>query len=271
MIAQETWHRFLAHWPKLMLAGLFAVLLYGIVALVATLTMVPMMVAAGLGMGGAMTGEMGGAAAMLTLIGGMLGIFLVLMLIAIAVSPLATGGLIHTVIQVQRDEPAAPGDFWQAGFQHYGKLLKLMLLTLVIWVPVGLVLGILSLIPVVGALIGLVAALMLGVVLGGYAPYVALAENLSASEALSKAFRILTTRTVDVLLAGLVLLAAGICFGIVSALVNLVPGVGFLVSLVLQVAVTPLVILYLATRYQTNIAPAFPPGGTFHVSPPPGP
>lgn len=271
MIAQETWRRFLAHWPKLMLAGLFSMLLYLAVALVASLVMMPMLMAAGLSMAGGMAGDPINPAAVLSLMGQMAGLLAVVLVVALAVAPLATGGVIHAVIQVQRNEPVSPGDFWTAGRQHYGRLLLLMLLSIAIWIPVGLVLVLVMLVPVLGAIIAVLAGLALNVVLGGYAPYLILAENLTAGQALSKVLRILSTRFWDVLLTGLVMAAAGLCISLISMVLALIPVVGVLVNLALNVALTPLLVLYLATRYETNIAPAFPPGGTFHSSPPPGP
>lgn len=271
MIAQETWRRFLAHWPKLMLAGLFAMLLYGAVALIASLIMMPMLMAAGLGMAGAAASDPGSMAALASLAGQMIGLFLLVAVLIVALAPLAAGGLIHTVIQIQRDEPVSPGDFWSAGMRNYGRLLVLMLLTMLIFIPTLVVMALLMLIPVLGAVVAVLAGLALNVVFGGYAPYIMLAEDLSAGAALSKAFRILTTRFWDVLLAGLVIAGAGFCLALISAVLTLIPVIGLLANLAINIVLTPLLALYLATRYETNIAPAFPPGGVFHPSPPPGP
>jgi hypothetical protein len=275
MIAAETWRRFTDHWGAMGLAGLYTALTGLLAGIVFWIVMLPVALTTGFGAarliaGGITAGALGVlmGAGMLVLLG-----LLVAAVAALAVAPLVTGGLIHAVVQVQRDQPATFGDLWNAGVRHWGRLFRLNLILLAIWVGLLVVGAILSLVPFLGPLVWGLGSGMVMIVLGGYGPYMAVTEQLGARETVAKAFRILSVKFTDVLLTLLVLAGSGIVLGLVFYILSRIPFLGRLAILVIDVFLGPLYLLYLATRYRTNIAPDFgPPGGdgTWYQGPPTG-
>lgn len=270
MIAEETWRVFRTHWGALALAGLFATLVNLVVVIAASLLMVPLLVAAGfslMGLGGMDT------AALIRFATGAALAALLLLVISVVVVPLGHGGLIHGVIQARRGRPAGFGELWQAGLRHWGPLFRLNLIAAAVGLVAAFVLMILSLIPFLGQLVWMIGFGMVMLVLGGYGSYIVVSEEVGATAAASRAFRILSAKFADVLLTLLVLVGAFIVVGIIGGVLGALPLVGRLVPLALQVFMGPLCMLYLAVRYDRNIAPdLWPPGGhgTFYPGPPPG-
>lgn len=269
MIAEETWRRYTAHWGALALAGLFAMLVNLIVVALGVSLVVPALVSGGVSfalLGGDSVAALAGMAAA--------GFGLLLMLVAVVVvAPIGQGGLIHAVIQVQRGQPAAFGELWRAGLRHWGRLFRLNLICAGVGLLSVLALMILSLVPFLGPLVWLFFMAMIMLPLAGYGPYIAVSEETGATEAACRAFHILSAKFVDVLLTLLVLGAASVAVGLVTSVLSFIPVLGKLVPFATQIFITPLGMLYLAVRYQRNIAPDLgPPGGqgTFYPGPPPG-
>ena len=270
MIAEETWRRYAAHWGALALAGLFPMVLNLIVGALGAILVIPVLISGGVGFG-----MLGGdsAAALAGMAAAGFGLLLLMLIVVVAVAPIAQGGLIHAVIQVQRDQPASFGDLWQAGLRHWGRLFRLNLVCAGVGLLSLLVLVILMLIPFLGPLVWFFGMGMIMLPLAGYGPYIAVSEETGACEAAGRAFKILSAKFADVLLTLLVLGAASLVVSLVTGILARIPGLGALVSLATQVFITPLFMLYLAVRYQRNIAPDLgPPGGqgTFYQGPPPG-
>ncbi|HWI51519.1 MAG TPA: hypothetical protein VNT01_05180 [Symbiobacteriaceae bacterium] len=270
MIAEETWRRYTAHWGALALAGLFATLVSLIVVVLGFILVVPVMISTGVSF--ALLGADGGAALASMATAGF-GVLLLMLLAVVLVAPIAQGGLLHAVIQVQRDQPAAFGELWQAGLRHWGRLFRLDLICAGIGLLSLPVLLILTLVPFLGPAVWFFGMSMIMLPLAGYGPYIAVSEETGAREAAGRAFRILSAKFADVLLTLLIFLAAFVVLSVVETVLSLVPGVRALVPWAVQIFVSPLIILYLAVRYQRNIAPDLgPPGGqgSFYPGPPPG-
>jgi hypothetical protein len=249
MLAAQTWRRFVDNWAALLVAGLFAAVLTEAVRLLAVAVFpIPMiMLAVGRGMSP-------GTMLLWALVGGAA---------YAAFAPLVTGGMVHTVLQVQQGKPISMQEFWLGSLRHYGRLFRLSLIGMAVTLGLVVVGAVMWLVPFLGALVWGIASGMVAVVLAGYAPYMAVSEGLSAWAAASKAFRILNTKFVDVLLTLLVLFAATFVLGLVRHFIGPLPVVGKILLFLLNSLWWPLSVLYLAIRYQANIAPSLtPPGGS---------
>lgn len=265
MIAEETFRRYTANWVPLALAGLFALLVNLVVGFVSKLILAQMLGAAGLSL------MLGGDSIPALLGGAWLGLLLVAVATAL-VAPIGMGGLMHGVVQVQRGRPAGLSELWQAGLRNWQRLLVLNVIAFLVLLPLGLLFLILRLIPVLGIVAWGIGTALIMFALSFYGPYIAVSRQVSGVEAAGRAFRILTAKFGDLFLTLLVALAAGLVVGILSALLELIPGVRSLVPYASQIFLTPLGMLYLAIRYERNIAPSLePPGGAGHFDPGPPP
>ncbi|MDB4896722.1 MAG: hypothetical protein JWN15_2984 [Firmicutes bacterium] len=255
MVASKAWRLYVAHWPELLTAYVFAILLYGLVALVAALITAPLLT------GGALVGKLFLAA---VLVG----------IIWLAVAPLAKGGLYDAVIRAQRGRAPGAGEFWQAGLRYWGRCLALCVFQL----PLGLLLYLAwsllaRLSPVLGAGFALLLAAPVLVVMVGFVQYVAIAEDCGAGAAISRAVRIVVRRPGDVVMTTAVLAGGTLVLGVVGFFLGEVPVAGPALQLFVLLAWAPYGLLYLAVRYESRVAPALSPLGgvaVFHVNPPPG-
>lgn len=269
MIAEETMRRFIARWGTLVLGGLFPLLVNLVLTLVSTIVMG----AALLGGGMSLLLSERDPTAFLAAAGGVGIAALVVLIAALVAAPFGQGGLTYAVVQVQRDQPVSFGDLWQAGLRYWGRLFRLNLIMAGVGIVMFLVLILLRLIPLLGPLVWGIGFALVMFVLGGYGPYLVVSEGLGAGDAAGKAVQILTRKFVDVALTVLVMATAGLAVGLVTGVLSLIPGLGLLVTYAAQVFLAPLAMLYLAFRYQRNIAPDLnPPGGRgrFDMGPPPG-
>lgn len=269
MIAEETLRRYIARWATLALGGLFPLLVNLVLALVSTVVLGAAMLGGGMNL---LLMERN-PTALLSAIGGLGAAALVVLIAALVAAPFGQGGLTYAVVQVQRDRPVAFGDLWQAGLRYWGRLFRLNLIMAGVGIVMGVLLLVLRFIPLLGPLVWVVGFALVMFVLGGYGPYLAVSEDLSATEAAGKAFQILTRKFTDVVLTLLVMAAAGLAVGLVTGILSMIPGLGLLVTYAAQVFLTPLAMLYLAFRYERNIGPYLnPPGGRgrFDMGPPPG-
>lgn len=269
MIAEETLRRYIARWGALVLGGLFPLLVNLVLALVSTVVVGAAILGGGINL---MLMERD-PIAFFTAAGGFGAALLVVLIAAVVATPFGQGGLTYAVVQVQRDHPVSFGDLWQAGMRYWGRLFRLNLIMAGVGILMFLFLLILRFIPLLGPLIWAIGFALVMFVLGGYGPYLVVSEELGAGDAVGKAFQILTRKFVDVVLTLLVMAAAGLAVGLVTGVLSMIPGLGVLVSYAAQVFLSPLAMLYLAFRYQRNIAPHLnPPGGRgrFDMGPPPG-
>ncbi|HWI61975.1 MAG TPA: hypothetical protein VNT75_09065 [Symbiobacteriaceae bacterium] len=269
MIAQETFRRFTANWGPLALAGLFALLVNMVAGAIGAVAVLPVLLSTGVSFlrGG------GGLDSVAVLVASA-GVSMLLMAAAVLLlTPIGLGGLLHGVIQVQRGQPASFGELWHAGLRNWTRILVLNLISFLVMIVLVILLLILRLVPILGPLVWFIGTAMIMLALGGYGAYIAVSEQVSGVEAALRALRILSVKFADLLMTLLVLAAAGLALGLVTAILSRVPILGSLVPLATQIVVTPLFMLYLATRYEHNIAPDLgPPGGQgrFDPGPPPG-
>lgn len=269
MIAEETWRRYLSHWGALALAGVFSMLVSLVPTVIARLILARSAFQLGLGASG-----VSGLPDMATILraGAAMGAAgLVLAVAWIFLAPVAQGALLHAVLRAQRDQPAANfSELWQAGRRYWGPLFRLNLYTAAIVLGLLLVLAVLVLVPLLGPLVWFIGFAMIMLVLVGYGPYMLVHDDLGATEAVGRAFRILSAKFADVLLALLVLAVGYLVVELIAGLLGWIPLLGRLVPYLRQIFVTPLVVLYIGVRYQRNIMG--PPGGhgTFSPGPPAG-
>ncbi|MDF2627333.1 MAG: hypothetical protein K0R39_1164 [Symbiobacteriaceae bacterium] len=270
MIVDDTLRRYIARWRTLALGGLFPVLVTVLIDLLRS--------------------QLAGAAALkdftqflisgrnpTAIIGAAFDLGSALLLVSIVsllLAPFGQGALTYAVVRVQRDLPVALGDLVQAGLRYWGRLLRLNLIMIAI--GIGLfALSFIRQIPVLGPLAWVLGFALVLLAVGGYGPYLIVSEDLGATAATGRAFQILSRKFADLFLTLLVLLAGGLIVGAISllitALVTRVPGRDFaLLNVAFQVFVMPLATLYLAFRYQRNIAPELtPPGGQGRFDPGP--
>ncbi|HYG57523.1 MAG TPA: hypothetical protein VD902_05595 [Symbiobacteriaceae bacterium] len=252
MIIEQTWRRYRDNWPVLLAAGVQAAALYEVLRLLSSLIGVPLADTPG-------RFSLGTAA--------------VLALTVTIAMPLATGGLAYTALQVQRGRSVTPAEIWPAARRNWRRLLRLSVTFVGIAALVGLLAIPLSLVPVPGLVVWGIGAGMIMVVLYGYGPLLVVGENLGATEAVRKAFQVLSARFVDVFWTMLVLFLFATVLGLASSGLVRFGLVGHLLTLALDATIMPGMYLYLAFRYQANVAPYMGPGareGAFHPDPPGG-
>ena len=270
VIAEETWRRYRENWGALALAGLFAMLVSLVLMALSRIFVVPVLVSAGLTLNGFGSG---GFDALARIAAG-LGAALLLMVIAfLLVAPIGQGGLIYGVVRVMQGRPASFGELWQAGLRNWGRLVRLNLVLILVGILLMILLLILRLIPVLGPLVWAIGTAMIMLALSGYGPYIAVSRDVGACQAAARALGGLRAKCVDVLLTLLVLMAATFVLGLAASILSFIPLLGKLVPFLTQILVSPLGLLYLAVRYERNIAgDAGPPGGSgaFYQGPPPG-
>ncbi|HYF78008.1 MAG TPA: hypothetical protein VD973_12790 [Symbiobacteriaceae bacterium] len=269
MIAEETLRRYVARWAPLALGGLFPLLVNLVLALVSTVVVGAAMLGGGMNL---LLMERN-PTALLAAAGSLGAAALVVAIAGLVAAPFGQGGLTYAVVQVQRDQSVSFGELWQAALRYWGRLFRLNLIMAGAGIIMLLVFFLLRFIPLLGPLVWVIGFALVMFVLGGYGPYLVVSEELGASDAAGKAFRILTRKFVDVVLTLLVMAAAGLAVGLVTGILSLIPGLGLLVTYASQIFLAPLAMLYLAFRYQRNIAPDLnPPGGRgrFDMGPPPG-
>ncbi|HLN60457.1 MAG TPA: hypothetical protein VK464_02820 [Symbiobacteriaceae bacterium] len=259
MIALQTWRRFVSHWRTLLGAGLYAALLLEavwVVAAAGTRPFAPALVVYTFAVEGS-----GSAIAWAPLLGLPLGSLLGLvgaLAILLLVAPLVQGGLAHVAARVLRQQPVSAWEFWTAGRRHWRPLCALCLIAAGVGAVLLLAGVVVSLVPLLGPSVWLMGAGIVAVALCGHGPYLVVAEGLGAREAAQKAFRMVNLKLVD-LSATVVLLLFAVC---VLGLAGARAPWGLVAGVVLNTFWFALVPLYLACRYQTNIAPALtPPGG----------
>jgi hypothetical protein len=271
VVASKAWRLYVAHWPELLTAYVFAILLYGVVALVAALVTAPL-----LGKAGA-EHEVAAIMPLLTsraLVGKLFLAAVLVGIIWLAVAPLAKAGLYDAVARAQRGETPGAGAFWQVGLRYWGRCLALCVLQL----PVGLLLllawaalGRLS--PALGTGFALLLAAPMLVLMVGFVQYVAIAEDRGAGAAIARAVQMIVSRPGDVVMTMVVLIGGTLLIGGVGRFVGEVPLVGPALQLLLLLAWAPYGLLYLAVRYESRIAPVLSPmrgAAVFHPNPPPG-
>lgn len=271
MIASETWRIYKANASWLFLAGLLAEAAQAGLALLFGRYWAKDLVGAGLTEFGMANLDL---ARMPQSLGAQfLGVGSLYVILSLLVGVFTTGGLLHLAALAQRGSLHGIGGFWAGGARHWGRMLGYGLLSLLPVIGLGLASMLVLWIPLLFIPLLAVAAGSLGVAYW-YGAYALVAEDLGATEAFGKLFRILGSRFSDVIWSLLLLLAAGLVLGLVSGVLSKIPFLGPLLNWLLNAAVTPLLMLYVGVRYVTNIAPVInPPGGTgsFHPSPPPGP
>jgi uncharacterized membrane protein len=260
-----------AHWPLLLMACLFATLLYGVVAVVAVLVTAPLLRAAGADLSFmailrmAMEGGLPGHLFLAVLLAG---------IVLLAVAPLAKGGLYDTVVRVQRGEQATAGGFWLAGLRYWGRLLAVSVLqTVALLLLLVIAAGLARVSPVLGPLLWLLLTCPAMVVLAGFAQYVAIAEERGAGAAVVRTYRILAGRPGDFLVTVLVILVGTALMVLAGLALGAVPVAGAGLQAALHLAWGPYALLYLAVRFESRIAPALAAmggGAAFHRNPPPG-
>jgi hypothetical protein len=276
----ETWRRFVANRRPLLTAGLLAALLHGgldaLIRLFAkTGPGLPPGVAAFLEPA-SITGLPAVARSLfLHADGGLLG-----WSAQLAVTPLATGGLFYTIIQVLNEEPASPAGFLRAGLQYWGRIFAIHLfsmlpsLILIGMIPAAFLMGSAPAPLIIGVfLLAAVCVMVLGVALTYYAPYMAIAEGLGAMAAVVRALRIVRYHFWDTVTTLGVIVAIGVLADVARSALGAVPVGGPWLSAGVDVAAAPFVALYCALRYECNIKPILtPPGGAgvFHPNPPTG-
>lgn len=270
MVARKAWRLYVAHWPELLTAYVFAILLYGVVALVAALVTAPLLGEAG--------AERELAVIMPLLTSGALfgQLFLAAVLVGIiwlAVAPIAKAGLYDAVARAQRGEASGAGEFWQAGLRYWGRYLALC----VVQLPMGLLLllawaALAGLGPAFGTGFALLLAAPTLVVMVGFVPYIAIAEDRGAGAAINRAAHMILSRPGDVVMTMVVLTGGTLLVGVVGRFLGEVPQVGPALQLLLLLVWAPYGLLYLAVRYESRIAPSLSGlrGAVFHPNPPRG-
>ncbi len=259
MIALQTWRRFVTNWPVLLMAGLFATLLFEAVRVVAAVTLRPLSpdwatYAFALEGTKSPTGWAPLVSLPLRHVPGLAACLAVLLVVA----PLAQGGLAHVAVRILRQQPVAAREFWTAALRFWRPLFGLWLIAAGVGIGLLAVGLVMSLVPLLGPLVWLLGAGVVAVALCGHGPYLVVAEGLGAREAAQKAFRMVNLKLVDLAVTVVLLLAAACLLGVVG---ERLPW-GLVARLVINTFWFALVPLYLAVRYQTNIAPALtPPGG----------
>jgi hypothetical protein len=251
LMAMQAWQRFMANWQKLTLTGLFVLLVNVVIGLIVLGIFVPIFVAMGWEL--STSGRVGGflpGLVVATLFSRLLVAFLMVLVLVVVTVPFVHGGLLHVVIQVQRGDKVEATEFWAAGRRNWRRLFVYYLML----IPVGVVLGVISSIPVLGWLFALVVTGPVIVAVYGYGPYILLTEQRTPWGALQRSWRLLLDHPGDLLATFWLLLGVGLLLGLIAFVFALLPGLGFLWQIALQVVGVPLLLLYLATRYQTNLA-----------------
>lgn len=270
MLAEETWRIYKANALPLFLAGLLAEALQAGLALLFGGFAVKNLLGPGMNDFGVATlahGEMPQL-----MLAHLPGLGLLYVILSVCVGAFTSSGLLHVAALAQRGRLDGVGAFWSGGARFGGRMLGYMLFNLLPWLVLGVAGFLLVWLPWIGISLLILAGAIFGVSYW-YGAYAMVAEDLSAADAFGKLFRILGNRLSDVIWSLLLLVVGGLVLGLVSGILIRLPLIGRILSILLNAAVTPFLLLYVGVRYATNIAPVLnPPGGTggFHASPPPG-
>lgn len=233
MVLAETWRRFRANWAPLLLAGVCTALLHGLVAFVGAVTAGSALTAA------LFSGDFASLAVSLVRAASALAFTLV---IGLLLWPLALGGLLHTVILVQRRQPIGATDFWLGARRHWPRLFLLQMLLLAVGMGLGAVGLVMAIIPLLGPLVWATGAGITMLALAGYGSYLCVAEELSAPGAVARGYRLLSNHLPQVAGSFFTLMAAAL----LAYFLTRIPVAGWFLGLALQILAGPLVMLYLA-------------------------
>jgi hypothetical protein len=170
---------------------------------------------------------------------GILAFLAVLGIVMFILGSIATGGIIHAAVEHDEDRPYRLGTAWRAGYATGWRIAGLRLLTFVLAIVPGLLVGALVLAAVTGAKASVVAAVSFGLLaaialVASFVFWVALGlafqlaqrhivlEDDHVGESLINGFRMIRRNFKEVAFGWLILLALSIGVGIATAILSVV-------------------------------------------------
>jgi len=178
-------------------------------------------------------------------IAGLLAVFAVIFVVMFVLGCIATGGIIHAAVEHDADNEYALGRAWRAGYETGWRIAGLRLLTFLLAIVPGFLVGSLVLAAVAGAMSSAAAAVGFGLMAAAailvsiafwfalglafqFAQRLVVLEDGNVAQSLSTGFRMIRWHFKEVALGWLILMAVSIVVGIavaILAVVVAIPGV----------------------------------------------
>ncbi len=154
---------------------------------------------------------------------GILALFVVIFIVMFVVGCIATGGIIHAAVEHDADHEYASGKAWRAGFATGWRIAGLRLLTFLLAIVPGFLVGSL----VLAAVVSIAFWFALGLAFQ-FAQRLVVLEDGNAAQSLSTGFRMIRWHFNEVAVGWLILMALSVGVGIAMAILAIavaIPGV----------------------------------------------
>src|SRR5712691_2044077 len=154
---------------------------------------------------------------------GILALFVVIFIVMVVVGCIATGGIIHAAVEHDADHEYASGKAWRAGFATGWRIAGLRLLTFLLAIVPGFLVGSL----VLAAVVSIAFWFALGLAFQ-FAQRLVVLEDGNAAQSLSTGFRMIRWHFNEVAVGWLILMALSVGVGIAMAILAIavaIPGV----------------------------------------------